>query len=229
MPWLMCTTGSPTFSSDRSLISASTSLTCSCLRRRRACGVLAKSSVSVTNWIDACGRVRCQWKPCGQRRGGDGHLLVARPGTRPAWPRWARRSCGRAAGRAGSRAGLRSRPRSSTRCGVLPRWRSSAPAARWRRGRRPGRAAAAPSPPGSLPRSASVAAAASARTGLRCAGTAPRAAGWGARGRAAGSGGARACRSRSAAARRPLAVQHHVRRRPGSRRSWPVSSKNSGR
>ena len=49
MPWFRCTTGSPTFSSDRSLISASTLLTCSCLRRRRACGVVAKSSVSVMN------------------------------------------------------------------------------------------------------------------------------------------------------------------------------------
>mmetsp|Transcript_10426 Transcript_10426/g.42484 ORF Transcript_10426/g.42484 Transcript_10426/m.42484 type:complete len:214 (-) Transcript_10426:718-1359(-) len=50
MPWLMCTTGSPTFSSDRSLISALTSLTCSCLRRRRVVGVVANSSVSVISW-----------------------------------------------------------------------------------------------------------------------------------------------------------------------------------
>ncbi len=63
MPWLTCTTGSPTFSSDRSLISALTSLTCSCLRRRRAVGEVANSSVSVTNWIalPACGS--CQKKP----------------------------------------------------------------------------------------------------------------------------------------------------------------------
>ena len=44
----------PTFSSLRSLISASTLLTCSCLRRLRAVGVVAKSSVSVTNWIEIC-------------------------------------------------------------------------------------------------------------------------------------------------------------------------------
>src|SRR5450755_4252402 len=51
MPWLTCTTGSPTFSSERSLMSALTSLVCSWRRRRRALGAVAKSSVSVTNSI----------------------------------------------------------------------------------------------------------------------------------------------------------------------------------
>ncbi len=48
MPWALCTTGSPTLSSLRSLISASTSLTCSCFLRRRVVGPAANSSVSVT-------------------------------------------------------------------------------------------------------------------------------------------------------------------------------------
>ena len=64
MPWLMCTTGSPTFSSDRSLISALTSLTCSCLRRRRAVGEVANSSVSVTNWMATPLSGSNQKKPC---------------------------------------------------------------------------------------------------------------------------------------------------------------------
>ena len=48
MPCALCTTGSPTFSSDKSLISASTSLTCSCFLRLRAVGLVANNSVSVT-------------------------------------------------------------------------------------------------------------------------------------------------------------------------------------
>jgi len=48
MPCWLCTTGSPSCSSLRSLINASTSLTCSCFLRRRVPGWLAKSSVSVT-------------------------------------------------------------------------------------------------------------------------------------------------------------------------------------
>jgi hypothetical protein len=48
MPCALCTTGSPTLSSLRSLISASTSLTCSCFLRRRVVGPAANSSVSVT-------------------------------------------------------------------------------------------------------------------------------------------------------------------------------------
>ena len=48
MPWLLCTTGSPTCNSDKSLMSDSTSLTASCLRRRRTLGLAANSSVSVT-------------------------------------------------------------------------------------------------------------------------------------------------------------------------------------
>jgi hypothetical protein len=63
MPWLTCTTGSPIFSSERSLISASTLETCSCLRRRRTCGVAAKSSVSVMNWIGAPAAGVVQTKP----------------------------------------------------------------------------------------------------------------------------------------------------------------------
>ena len=52
MPCAACTTGSPSLSSDRSLINASTLLTCSWPRRRRR-GVVpvANSSFSVMNWI----------------------------------------------------------------------------------------------------------------------------------------------------------------------------------
>ena len=47
MPCWLCTTGSPMFSSDKSRIRVSTSLACSCLRRRRVLAGRAKSSVSV--------------------------------------------------------------------------------------------------------------------------------------------------------------------------------------
>src|SRR5947207_1909991 len=46
MPCCVCTTGSPMFSSDKSLMRASTSLTCSCFLRRLAVGAAANSSVS---------------------------------------------------------------------------------------------------------------------------------------------------------------------------------------
>ena len=63
MPWLTWTTGSPTLSSERSLISALTSLVCSWRRRRRAPGAIANSSVSVTNSI-----VRASSMPAPSRR-----------------------------------------------------------------------------------------------------------------------------------------------------------------
>ena len=47
MPCALWTTGSPTLSSDKSLIRASTSLTCSCFFLLRAAGAIANSSVSV--------------------------------------------------------------------------------------------------------------------------------------------------------------------------------------
>ncbi len=115
MPWLTWTTGSPTLSSDRSLISALTSLVCSWRRRRRAPGAIANSSVSVTNSI-----VRASSSPApsdarrsparaARRRS---RSARRRPRTRPAWRRSADRCGCRAAARAGSRAGLRSRRRS---------------------------------------------------------------------------------------------------------------------
>ena len=51
MPCALCTTGSPTLSSDKSLIRASTSLTCSCFFLLRAAGAMANSSVSVMKSI----------------------------------------------------------------------------------------------------------------------------------------------------------------------------------
>ena len=59
MPWALCTTGSPTLSSDKSLISASTSLTCSCFLRLRVVTPAANNSVSVTKSMPASN----QWKP----------------------------------------------------------------------------------------------------------------------------------------------------------------------
>ena len=108
MPWLTCTTGSPTLSSDRSLISALTSLTGSCLRRR-APRRGANSSVSVTNSMRRVVFAR-QTKPCGQRRRRRSRSFSS-PDSNSASERHAGRldaGC-RAAARAGSRAGPRSR------------------------------------------------------------------------------------------------------------------------
>ena len=63
MPWALCTTGSPTCSSDKSLISDSTSLTASCLRLRLALGLAAKSSVSVTKSMASSVQAKPVCKP----------------------------------------------------------------------------------------------------------------------------------------------------------------------
>ena len=157
MPWLTCTTGSPTFSSDRSLISASTSLTCSCLRAP-ARGRRGGEELGLGDELDrACrrpARARRSPRPAARRRS----RTVSSPASNSASDRDARRldAGGRAAARAGSRAGLRSRRRSARGAASCRRASAAAAAARARRGRRSGRAAAAPSRPAPLPRSASV-------------------------------------------------------------------------
>ncbi len=79
MPWLTWTTGSPTLSSERSLISALTSLVCSWRRRRRAPGAIANSSVSVTNSIVAASLLPSvvARKALRQRRDRDREALAA--------------------------------------------------------------------------------------------------------------------------------------------------------
>ena len=57
------TTGSPTFSSDKSLISASTSLTCSCFLRRRVTAPAANSSVSVTKSMPSASQLKPTFSP----------------------------------------------------------------------------------------------------------------------------------------------------------------------
>jgi H+/Cl- antiporter ClcA len=111
---------SPIFSSDRSLISASTLLVCSCLRRRRACGVLANSSVSVMNSIARSSAGSCHRKPV------DSAAAVIATFSSPASNscsdatlggsmRWSRSSSSRLSRRPSLSA------TSSTRCGVCSR------------------------------------------------------------------------------------------------------------
>ena len=131
MPWLTCTTGSPTFSSDRSLISASTLLVCSCLRLRRACGVVANSSVSVMNCRLSAGAASSgetrssQWKPAAR---GDAAMATRSSPSMNACSestlgtsmRWSRSISSRLSRRPSLSA------TSSTRAGVWRRWASSA-------------------------------------------------------------------------------------------------------
>ncbi len=99
MPWLVCTTGSPTCSSDKSLINASTSLTASWRRRRRRAGVAAKSSVSVMNVIDgASSRFHTKPRASGVAAIATGSSLPsnsASADTLGTWMRWSRSSSSR--------------------------------------------------------------------------------------------------------------------------------------
>ena len=157
------TTGSPILSSDRSLMSALTSLACSCLRRRRVAGAVAKSSGFGDELDRDTARLR-RPRLGGPRRGASAVARTRRsprraaprrsrsarrrPRTRRATPRSAARCGCRAAARAGSRAGLRSRRRRARGAASCRRAAAGGAAARARRDRRqvgrarPGRLAA---------------------------------------------------------------------------------------
>ena len=242
MPWLTWTTGSPTLSSERSLISALTSLVCSWRRAPPRAG-RRREQLGLGDELDrprvvARRRVRAA-KPCGERRDGDREALVAglelgqrRDARRvdPAVAQQLEQALAPAFALGDDEDAVRRR-RDVVLQALQRLGRAAVDAA--------GRAAAASPTARVRARCGSVVAAqrraarASPQRGEELLGLQEQRFGRQERplrGRAGGSGAARACRSRSAAApRRPRRAAPASRRRRGSRRRSPSASKKSGR